>query len=56
MTLNGINNIAGSNGLVPILLVFGAYPYISKFDFLTSTIIQHVINIKNTIKNTRSQS
>jgi hypothetical protein len=26
MAVKAINNIAGPNGLVPILLVFGAYP------------------------------
>ena len=32
MVVKAINNTAGPNGLVPTLLVYGAYPRISKLD------------------------
>jgi len=32
MAFKAINNTAGLKGLVPILLVFGAYPQIVKLD------------------------
>ena len=39
MAVKAINNIIGSNGLVPIFLIFKAYFCISKFDSFISTII-----------------
>ena len=35
-----VNNTVVPNGLVSTLLVFGAYPCITEFDALTSTITQ----------------
>jgi len=35
MAFKAINNTAGPNRLVPILLVFGAYPQIVKLDALS---------------------
>ena len=32
MAVKAVNNTAGPNGLVPTLLVYGAYPRISKLD------------------------
>lgn len=56
MTIKKINNIAGPNGLVPILLVFGAYLCMLEFDPLTLIITLCVIAIKNIIKEVESQS
>ena len=50
MVVKAINNIAGPNGLVPTLLVFGAYPRMSKFDSPTTIITQGAAVIKNAIK------
>ena len=32
MAIKAVNNTTGPNGLVPILLVYGAYPRISNLD------------------------
>ena len=50
MVVKVINDTAGPNGLVPIFLVFGAYPCISKYDAPTSTITQPAAAIKNAMK------
>ena len=50
ITIKTINNIIGPNGLVSTLLVFEAYPRISKFDSPTPTITQCITAIKNTMK------
>lgn len=39
IAIKAINNTAGPNVLVPTLLIFGAYLYISKFDAPTPIII-----------------
>jgi len=39
MALKAINNTAGLEGLVPILLVFRAYPQIVKLDALLPSVI-----------------
>jgi hypothetical protein len=38
MAFKIINNSTGPNGLIPTLLVFGAYPYIVKSDIPNPTI------------------
>jgi hypothetical protein len=49
MAVKAVNNTAGPNGLVPILLVYRAYPWISNLDppalFITNraTVIQKAI-------------
>lgn len=45
-----VNNTVVPNGLVSTLLVFGAYPCITEFDALTSTITQWAEAIKNAMK------
>ena len=40
MAIKAINNIAGPNGLIPTLLVFEAYPYITKSSALSPSIIK----------------
>jgi hypothetical protein len=32
MAVKAINDLAGPNGIIPILLVFGAYPQLTKID------------------------
>jgi len=39
MAVKAINNTASPNGLVPTLLVYGAYPRISKLDPPTLSIM-----------------
>ena len=39
MAVKAINNTAGPNRLVPTLLVYGAYPRISKLDPSTLSVI-----------------
>ncbi len=50
MAVKVINDTTGPNGLVPTLLVFGAYLRISEFDSPTPTITQRAIAIKNAMK------
>lgn len=50
MAVKAVNDTAGPNGLVPTLLVFGAYPRISEFDAPTPTITQRAAAIKNAMK------
>ena len=39
MAFKAINNTAGLKSLVPILLIFGAYPWIVKLDTLSLLVI-----------------
>ena len=39
MAFKAINDFVGSNGLIPTLLVFGAYPRIVKFNAPNSTVV-----------------
>ena len=50
MAVKAINDTAGPNGLVPTLLVFGAYPRMSEFDAPAPTITQRATAIKNAMK------
>lgn len=50
MAIKVINNTTSPNSLVFILLVFGIYSCITKFDTSTPTIIQCVAAIKNIMK------
>ena len=45
-----VNNIAGPDGLIPTLLVFGAYPRMHSMDPPTPTIIQKAAAIKKAIE------
>ena len=46
MAVKAINNTAGPNGLVPILLVYGAYLRISNLDPPTPSIIERAAIIQ----------
>ena len=46
MAFKAINNTAGLEGLVPILLVFRAYPRMVKLDALLPSVIQRAAAIK----------
>jgi hypothetical protein len=46
MAFKAINNLAGLDGLVLMLLVFGAYPKITESDVLFLTVAQKAIVIK----------
>ena len=46
-----MNNIVGLDGLIPILLVYSAYPYISREDKLTLLNTEQVRVIKCVIDN-----
>ena len=49
MAFKAINDLTGPNGLIPMLLVFRAYPRIIKLNILSPTVIQRAIVIKKTI-------
>ena len=49
MAVKAINNTAGPNGLVPTLLVYGAYPKISNLDPFTLSIIERAAIIRKVI-------
>ena len=49
MAVKAINNTAGPNGLVPILLVYGAYLRISNLDPLAPSIMERVAIIRKVI-------
>jgi len=46
MAFKVINNLAGSKGLIPILLVFKAYPQMVKSNALSPIVIQRAAVIK----------
>jgi len=50
MAVKAANNIASLDSLVPTLLIFSAYPYISKLDLLAPSIIQQAAAIKKVIE------
>jgi len=50
MALKVINDSIGPNGLIPTLLVFGAYPYIVESNAPNPTVIQRVIALKKAIE------
>ena len=49
MAVKAINNTASPNGLVPTLLVYGAYPRISKLDPPAPSIIERAAIIRKAI-------
>ena len=49
MAVKAINNTAGPNGLIPTLLVYGAYLRISKLDPPTPSIIDWAATIRKAI-------
>ena len=50
MAFKAINDFIGPNGLIPILLVFGAYPRIVKSNIPNPTVIKWVIALKKAIE------
>jgi hypothetical protein len=46
MAFKAINNIAGPNGLIPILLVYSAYPQITKYNPPLPLVTQQAFAIK----------
>lgn len=50
MAAKAINDTAGPNGVVPTLLVFGAYPRMTEYDAPTPTMTQRAAAIKNAMK------
>jgi hypothetical protein len=49
MAFKAINDMAGLNGLVLILLVYGAYPRITKHDPPSLSVAQRALVIKKAI-------
>jgi len=50
MAVKAINNLAGLDGIVPTLLVFGAYPQITKMDALLLSVTKRAKAIRIAIK------
>jgi len=50
MAVKAANNIAGLDGLVLILLIFSAYPYISELNLPAPSITQRAAAIKKAIE------
>ena len=53
MVIKAINDIIRSNGLIPMLLIFGAYLRITELDLPNLTIEQKATTIKKAIKKLR---
>jgi len=50
MAFKAINDSVGPNGLIPTLLVFGAYLYIVKSDVPNPTVIKRAVALKKAIE------
>jgi len=50
MAFKAINDSAGPNGLIPTLLVYGAFPRMSEFDPLSPTVTQRATVIKKAME------
>jgi hypothetical protein len=46
MAVKAVNNTAGPDGLVPTLLVFGAFPRMTELDAPTPSIVQRATAIR----------
>ena len=55
MAFKAINNIAGPNGLILTLLVFGAYPRMVEYDVLSVGMVKRAETIKMAIDEVREQ-
>ena len=53
MAFKAINNSIGPNGLVPTLLVFGAYPRITNSDAPSLIVTQRAAAVKKAIEEIR---
>ena len=49
MVFKAFNDTTSPDGLVPILLVFGVYPWMAKLDILSPTVTQRVNIVKKAI-------
>ena len=50
IAIKAINNIASPNSIVPTLLVFGTYPWISTYNLPLATITKHTMVIHKAMK------
>ena len=50
MAFKTINNSIGPNSLIPILLVFKAYPYITESNASNPTVIKQAVALKKAIE------
>jgi uncharacterized protein YggE len=50
MAIKAVNNIAGPDGLIPTLLVFGTYPQITTTNTLSLIVTEHSKTITKAIK------
>jgi hypothetical protein len=50
LAVKAVNNIAGPDGIVPTLLVFGAYPCITNEDLLLLLTVKRVQAVQNATK------
>lgn len=53
MAVKAINDTGGLDGLVPTLLVFGAYPHMHSMDPPVPSIIQRAVTIKKAMEEVR---
>jgi hypothetical protein len=53
MAVKAVNNTAGPNGIVPILLVFGAYPQLTDMDPLSLSITKRAEAVRIAMKEVR---
>jgi hypothetical protein len=53
MAVKAINNLAGPDGIVPILLVFGAYPRLTKIDPPSPSVTKRAEAIRAATKEVR---
>jgi hypothetical protein len=53
MTVKAINDLAGPDGIVPILLVFGAYPRLTEIDPPSPSVTKRAEAIRATTKEVR---
>ena len=50
MAFKAINNFIGPNGLIPTLLIFGAYPHIVESNILNLIVIKWAVTLKKAIE------
>jgi hypothetical protein len=53
MAVKAVNDTAGPDGIVPTLLVFGAFPRISALDPLSPSIAQHAAALSKAMEEVR---
>ena len=56
MLIKALNDSVDPNGLVPTLLVFGAYPQMSEIDALSPTITQRTLAMRKAIEEIRKST